>query len=116
MGVIAWLKRALSHRGKALSRYRRGMAKANKGNYAGAIADYSAAIQSPQAPNDVKAMAVYNRGLAYAAIHEDARAAEDLAAVLEMPGLPVNVRTQARQRSERIRQRDEKKASRSHGR
>jgi hypothetical protein len=45
----------------ALSHYRAGMAKANQRNYAGAIADYSAAIQVPDVPPDMKAMAIYNR-------------------------------------------------------
>ncbi len=84
------------------------MAKANKRDYDGAIADYSAAIRSPNIPTDVKAMAIYNRALAYSAIHEDARAAEGLAAVLEIPGLSVNIKTHAQQRRERIRQRGEK--------
>lgn len=107
MSFTSWVKSWLSHRGKALSRYRRGMAKATKQDYRGAIADYSAAIQSPHIPPDVKAMAVYNRALAYSAIHEDARAAEDLAAVLKMPGLPENIRTHAQHRSQRLRQRKE---------
>jgi len=110
MGFTTWVKGLLSHRGKALSLYRSGMAKANKRDYAGAIADYSAAIQASHIPKDVKAMAIYNRALAYSAIQEDERAAEDLAAVLQMPGLPANVRTHAEQRRERIQRRDEKRA------
>ena len=78
-----------------------------KAHYEGAIADYTAAIESPQIPNDVKAMAIYNRALAYSAIHEDDKAAEDLAALLEMPGLPENVKTAAQQRRERVRRRKE---------
>ncbi len=83
------------------------MAKANKHDYAGAIADYCDAIAAPRIPSDVKAMALYNRALAYSAIHEDAKAAEDLAAVLEMSGLPENIRMAAYQRQERIRRRNE---------
>ncbi|MBN2476879.1 MAG: hypothetical protein JXB62_19890 [Pirellulales bacterium] len=113
MGFRTWVKRWFSHRGKALSLYRSGMAKANKRDYAGAIADYSAAIQAPNIPKDVKAMAVYNRALAYSAMHEDDKAAEDLAAVLEMPGLPANIKTHAQQRREWIRQRDAKRADRA---
>jgi hypothetical protein len=109
MSFATWVQSFFSPRGKALALYRRGMAKANRHDYHGAIADYSVAIRAPHIPNDVKAMAIYNRALAYSAIHEDARAAEDLAAVLEMPGLPVNIKTHAQQRWERIRQRDERK-------
>lgn len=85
------------------------MAKANKWNYAGAIADYSAAIRVPDVPADVKAMATYNRAFAYSSIHDDAKAAEDLAAVLEMPGLSDRIKREAHERPERIRQRDEKR-------
>jgi len=108
MSLITWLKSIFSHRGKALSQYRSGMVKAKKQDYAGAIADYSAAIESPQIPADVKAMAMYNRALAYSALEEDAKAAEDLAAVSAMPGLPENIKTAAQQRRERMRRRDEK--------
>lgn len=87
------------------------MAQANKNNYAGAIADYSAAIETPDIPADVKAMAIYNRSLAYSAIHEDAKAAEDLSTMLKMPGLSERVRTEAARRRERIRKRDEKPES-----
>ncbi|MFZ1934183.1 MAG: hypothetical protein WBL72_10150 [Thermoguttaceae bacterium] len=83
------------------------MARANKRDYGGAIADYSAAIWEPSIPTDVKAMALYNRALAYSTMHEDAKAAEDLAAVLEMPGLPINIKKEAQERWERIRRRDE---------
>jgi hypothetical protein len=85
--------------------YRAGMAKARKKDYVGAIADYTAAIESPHIPVDVKGMATYNRALAYAAVHEDQKAADDLAAMLKMPGLPENIVKEARQRRERIRRR-----------
>ena len=107
MSFTNWVKSWFSNRGKALALYRSGMAKANRRDYDGAIADYSAAIESPQIPADVKAMAIYNRALAYSASHEDAKAAEDLAALLEMPELPENIRTAAQQRRERIRRRNE---------
>jgi hypothetical protein len=111
MSFTSWVKSCLSHRGKALSLYRSGVAKANKCDYDGAITDYSTAIQAPNVPNDVKAMAMYNRALAYSAIHEDAKAAEDLVAVLEMPGLPANITSHAKERRERMRRRDEKRAN-----
>ena len=107
MSFNTWVMSWFSHRGKALALYRGGMAKASQRDYEGAIADYSAAIQEPEIPTDVKAMAVYNRALAYSAIHEDAKAAEDLATVLQMPDLPENIKTAAQQRRERIRRRHE---------
>lgn len=108
MSLIRWLKSLLSRRGKALFLYRAGMAKANKLDYRGAIADYSAAIQLPDAPTDVKAMATYNRALAYSAIHEDEKAAKDLAAMLDMPGLSERIKKEAHQRRERIRRRNDR--------
>lgn len=84
------------------------MAKARRRDFPGAIADYSAAIESPTIPADVKAMALYNRALAYSAVDDHAKAADDLAAVLEMPKLPENIKTAATERRERIRRRDEK--------
>lgn len=108
MSLTRWVMSWFTHRGKALSLYRAGIAKANKRDYDAAIADYSAAIQAPDIPTDVKGMAMYNRALAYSAIHEDAKAAEDLAAMLEIPGLPERVKTEAHQRRERIRRRLER--------
>ena len=109
----SWVKGCFSHRGKALSLYRSGMAKSRKRDYDGAIADYSAAIRASNIPKDVKAMAIYNRALAYSANHEDAKATEDLAVVLKMPGVPSKIRTYAQQRREWIQRRDEKKAERA---
>ena len=108
MSLTKWVKSWLTHCGKALSLYRAGMVKANKRDYDGAIADYSAAIQAPDIPTDVKGMAIYNRALAYSAIHEDAKAAADLLAILKMPGMPEKIKVEASRRQERIRRRDEK--------
>lgn len=113
MSFIAWMKSWFSHRGKALSLYRSGMAKANKRDYDGAIADYSDSIRAPNIPKDVKAMALYNRALAYSAIHEDEKSAEDLTAVLEMSGLPKNIKMEAQERRERIRRRNERETDRA---
>ena len=107
MDIFIWLRSWFTDRGKSLSMYRSGMAKANKADFAGAIADYSAAIQSPKIPPDVRAMAIYNRALAYSAIDEDEKAAADLASLLEMPGLPEIIQSAAQQRRARIRRRFE---------
>jgi hypothetical protein len=107
MNFTTWLSGLFTQRGKSISVYRSGMAKANKADFAGAIADYSAAIQTPKIPPDVKAMAIYNRALAYSALDEDEKAAADLASLLEMPGLPENIQLAAQQRRARIRRRRE---------
>ena len=86
MGLLSWFQSLFSTRAKALSMYRSGVAKANKKDYQGAIADYSEAIGSADIPTDVKAAA-------------------DLAAMLKIPGLPENIVTQARRRRERLRRR-----------
>jgi hypothetical protein len=109
MDMFIWLRGLFTDRGKSLSMYRSGMAKANKADFAGAIADYSVAIQSPKIPPDVKAMAIYNRSLAYSAIDEDNKAAADLASLLKMPGLPENIQLAAQQRRSRISRRFEGK-------
>ena len=108
MSFATWLMSCFSRRGKALSLYRTGMAKAEKRDYEGAIADYSTAIELAKIPADVKAMALYNRALAYQAIREDTKSNEDLAAVLETPGLPEYIKTAAEQRRKRVQRRSEK--------
>ena len=61
MNVVDWLAGHFSNRGKAMTLYRRGMAKAKKRNHRGAIDDYSKTLGMPDTPNDVKAMVLYNR-------------------------------------------------------
>jgi tetratricopeptide (TPR) repeat protein len=106
MNFIRWIRSLLSYRGRSLSRYRSGMTKADKHDYRGAIADYSATIESDDTPADVVAMAMYNRALAYSAIHETDKASEDLEAVLKMPALSERVKAAALRRQKRIRQRE----------
>jgi tetratricopeptide (TPR) repeat protein len=106
MGMLDWLKSRFSNRTKHLSLYRSGMSKAKKGDFAGAILDYTAAIKAAGIPDDVLGMALYNRALAYSAVHENEKAAEDLSKVLNMPGLPENIKLAASQRRERIRRRE----------
>lgn len=108
MSFVRWVYSWLSHRGRALAVYRSGMKKAGKNDFQGAIADYTAAIEGEDTPEDLKTMAIYNRALAYSAIHEDEKAADDLDRVLKMPGVSERVKTAAMRRQERVRQRTEK--------
>lgn len=108
MKILGWLQRLFTQRGKALAWYRSGMVKAKLGDYRGAIADYSAAIQAPDIPTDVKAMAIYNRALAYSALEEHSKAAADLATMLTIPGVPEDVKTAAHQRRVRIQMREQR--------
>jgi hypothetical protein len=85
MNVPDLLGRLFSKGGKALSLYKRGMAKAKQHDHQGAIDDYTTAISMPDTTANVKAMALYNRAMVYAAIGEKAKATDDLNVVLSMP-------------------------------
>lgn len=82
MNVFKWLMRRQTVRGAVLLLYRRGLARSKKRNPQGAMDDYTAVIDMPDAPADVRAMALYNRALLYAGKKNFPRAIEDLNAVL----------------------------------
>ena len=98
MYAFNWLTDHFSSRGKALSLYRRGMAKAKKHDHQGAIDDYTMTIDMPDTPPNVKAMVLYNRALVHVATGDFCKGADDLEAVLAMDEAPVNVKTMARQK------------------
>ena len=54
MNVFNWLTDHFSNRGKALSLYKRGMAKAKKHDHQGAIDDYTTTIGMPDTPANVE--------------------------------------------------------------
>ncbi len=91
-----------SGRNKALSLYKRGMAKAKHHDRQGAIDDYSAAINLADTSPDVQAMALYNRALVHAASKDSAMATDDLKAVLAMADVPANVKSAARDKLRRL--------------
>jgi hypothetical protein len=105
MNVLNWLTGHFSNRGKALSLYRRGMARAKKRDHQGAIADYTTTIGLPDTPADVKAMVLYNRALVHMAIGNDRHGSDDLDAVVAMDEAPVNVKTMARQKLAKLESR-----------
>jgi hypothetical protein len=78
------------------------MSKAILHDHQGAIADYTAAIDSPDAPPDVRAMALYNRAIVYVAVNNDSQAINDLRAALGMREAPANVRTEAKRKLVRM--------------
>ena len=98
MNIMKWFQTRSRVRGRALLLYERGMEKAGKQNQKGAIADYSGAIDLPDAPIDVVSMALFNRGLAQIAAGEFAKGVDDLTAVLEMDGAPARVKKMATQK------------------
>ena len=108
MTVFNWLSNHFSRRGKALSLYKRGMAKAKKQDHQGAIDDYTATIGMRDTPPDVIAMVLYNRALAYVAAGDNGKGTDDLEAVLAMKEPLVNVKTMARQKLARMDSRSSK--------
>ena len=96
MNFLSWLQSFFSVRHKALWNYRRGMARANKHDYQGALANYTAAIEAVGIPGTMKAMVLYNRALVYVAAGDDPKGADDFDAVLEIDEAIVNVKSMAR--------------------
>lgn len=98
MNVFNWLTDHFSNRGKVLSLYKRGMAKAKKHDHQGAIDDYTMTIDMPDTPPNVKAMVLYNRALVYVATGDFSKGVDDLDAVMAMDEAPASVKIRARQK------------------
>lgn len=98
MDLVNWLSSHFSNRGRALSLYKRGMAKAKKHDHQGAIDDYTATIGLPNTPANVKAMVLYNRALVHVATGDFNKGVEDLDAIMEMDEAPVGVKIRARKK------------------
>jgi tetratricopeptide (TPR) repeat protein len=98
MSLLESMSRLFTKGGKAATLQQRGMAKAKREDWSGAIDDYTAAIDFPQAPHEVKAMAYFNRALAYAHLGRHANAEEDLQALLATPGAPEHIRSAAKEK------------------
>lgn len=110
MSIINCLKSWFSNRAKAMSLYRRGMARAQQQDPQGALTDYNAILEMPRGPSDVKAMALFNRALVYAADGDEEKAIGDLQLVLAMAGAPPDVKTEARRKLERMKRQASKLA------
>ena len=98
MNAFSWLADHCSNRGNAMSLYKRGMTKAKKHDYQGAIDDYTTSIGMPDTPANVKAMVLYNRALVHVATGDFCKGVDDLDAVLAMDEAPVNIKTRARRK------------------
>lgn len=105
MNVYHWLVSCFSRRGKAITLYRRGMAKAKKHDHQGALDDYTTLIGMPGMSADLMAMGLYNRALIYVAAGDERKGTADLDAVLTMNDALVRVKTMARQKLARMRSR-----------
>jgi hypothetical protein len=96
-----------SARSEALSLYKIGLTWAEKNDAKSAVDAYTAAIDHPEAPDDVKAMALYNRALVFAAADHMQKAIADLNLVMEMPGHLPSIKLAARRRLERLHHRQD---------
>ena len=110
MSFFGCLQCGFSTRRKALWLFRRGLSQAKGHDGEGAIASYTAAIDSRDVPGDVKAMALYNRALVYVAAGNDSKGVHDLEAIFAMDGemMISNIKTMARQKLARMESRTEK--------
>jgi hypothetical protein len=107
MNLFKWLTHANSVHDVVLSLYKRGLASAMKHDQKGARDAYTAAIDMPDAPADLRAMALYNRALLSAAANEFPQAVQDLNAVLAMQAAPQIVKSAAIHKLDRMRRRDD---------
>jgi hypothetical protein len=98
MGLMTTLKALFSAGGKATAIYQRGMEKAKKRDFAGAIADYTAVIDANHSPADIKAMSHFNRALAYSAEGDHHQAHKDLEVVMAMDAAPHHIKSAAKEK------------------
>ena len=95
MNAFNWLTDHFSNHGKALSLYKRGMAKAKNHDHQGAIDDYTMTIDMPDTPAKLKAMVLYNRALVHIATGDFSKGVDDLEAVMAMDEAPMRVKIMA---------------------
>jgi hypothetical protein len=98
MSLLESFKRLFSGGSGPSAIHKRGMAKAKRENWDGAISDYTAVLDSSHASEELKAMARFNRALAYSKQGAHDAAETDLRAVLEMNGAPANIATAAKEK------------------
>jgi len=105
-----------SARSDAMSLYKKGLTCSERKDLTGALHAYTLAIESPDAPEDVKAMALYNRALVLAANGAVEEAEGDLQVVMNLP-VPLHaIKLAAKRRLERLKHRGEAAISRQAGR
>jgi hypothetical protein len=103
MSLIKWLFSGRSARSVALSLYKSGLKCTKKNDPQGAMKNFTAAVESPGAPEDLRAMALYNRALLFAALDKFSDAVGDLNAVLAMADPLREIKLAARRRLDRMR-------------
>lgn len=110
MNPFQWLKSCFAQGDQANTFYKRGMVKADKHNHAGAIEDYTAALNVPGVVPEMQAMILYNRGLVYVAAGMAKQGADDLNAVIQMEAAAENVKRAAQRKLARIQSRTKRSA------
>ncbi len=101
MGI---LNKLFSKGGKAGKHYRDGLAKAQTGDWEGAIAAYELTLRFDPS-DEMRASAQFNRGLAYAKIGEFEQARDDYNSVTQNPYAPSRVKDAARDNLQRLMKR-----------
>jgi hypothetical protein len=102
MSLVQWLFRSRSARSVALSLYKSGLKCTKKNDPQGAMTNFTAAVESPGAPDDLRAMALYNRALLFTAADNFSAAVDDLNAVLAMQDPLREIKLAARRRLDRM--------------
>jgi hypothetical protein len=102
MNLYRWLVGPRSVQDIALAFYKEGLAKCAQHDAEGAIAAYTAAIEVPKAPDDLRAMALYNRSLLFTSVGKAASAIADLNTVLAMTGPVRGIKASVRRRLARM--------------
>jgi hypothetical protein len=105
MKLFTWWIWPRSVRSESMSLYKEGMVRAEKHDMKGAMAAYTAAIELPDAPDDVKAMALYNRALLLAAAGNTQLALADLKIIMDSPISQRDIKVAARRRLDRLQHR-----------
>jgi hypothetical protein len=98
MSLGEFFRRWLSRGGSAAAIHKRGMAKAKREDWAGAITDYTLVIASASAPADLKGMAYINRALAFSHQGDSDEAESDLRAALTLPDTPDHIKATAKEK------------------
>ncbi len=102
MNLYRWLVGPRSVRDVALAFYKQGLVKCAEHDAEGAISAYTAAIEVPKVPDDLRAMALYNRALLFTNVGKAASAIADLNAVLAMTGPVRGIKAAVRRRLTRM--------------
>jgi hypothetical protein len=102
MNLYRWFFGPRSVREVALTFYKQGLAKCEQHDAEGAISAYTAAIEVPKVPDDLRAMALYNRALLFTNVGKAASAIADLNTVLAMTGPVRGIKAAVRRRLARM--------------